>query len=81
MIVKVVLFAMAKDLIGANEVEIELEDGATVGDLKRSLVRQYSESMDLVARSAFSVDHEFAVDTQRLSSQSEVALIPPVSGG
>ena len=81
MIVKVVLFAMAQELAGVGEVEIELAEQATVSDLKRGLSELFPKASELVARSAVSVDHEFAVDGQVLNKGSEVALIPPVSGG
>jgi molybdopterin converting factor subunit 1 len=81
MIVKVVLFAMAKELAGEREIEIKMAESSTVGDLKRCLIESYPSVGELVARSAISVDHEFAVDAQVLDQGSEVALIPPVSGG
>ena len=79
--VKVVLFASARDLLNQREVELSLSSSATVGELKRELTRQFPELTDLVKRSALSVDHEFAVERDRLSEEAEVALIPPVSGG
>ena len=79
--VKVVLFAAAKDLAGEREVELDLPTGATVDHLKREMTARFPNLADLVKRSAFSVDHEFAVDGIRLNENAEVALIPPVSGG
>jgi len=79
--VKVVMFAVARDMIGENSVELELSDPATVGALKKELVVQYPSLKEIVQRSAFSVNHEYAIDNCELTESAEVALIPPVSGG
>ena len=81
MIIQIVLFAMAREISGESLVEIELGETATVGDVKRELAVRYPGMSELVSRSAISVDHEFAIDSQILGETSEVALIPPVSGG
>ncbi len=81
MIVKIVLFAMARELIGASEIEIEIESGSTVGRLRARLTEEYPKLAELVARSAISVDQEFSVEGQLVPENAEVALIPPVSGG
>lgn len=81
MIVKVALFASARDIFGGSEIELELSPSATVADLKRELIGRYPEARDLVTRSAVSVDHEFSMDETKLNPNCEIALIPPVSGG
>ncbi len=79
--VKVVLFAAARELTGKREIELDLPTAATVDHLKRELTARFPSLADLVTRSVLSVDHEFAVDSDRLNENAEVALIPPVSGG
>ncbi len=79
--INVVMFAVARDIIGANSVEVEVANPATVGNLKQALIDQYPSLADVVKRSAFSVNHEYATDNSSLAEQVEVALIPPVSGG
>lgn len=79
--IKVVLFASARDILGEREIEMELPDSATVVDLKQVMMSQFPQVADLVLRSAISVDHEFANDSLPLQPGSEIALIPPVSGG
>ena len=81
MIVKINLFAAAKDIIGSNHVEIVLEDSATIGDLKQTIVEQYPEMTDLIEKSTFSIDKEYAEDLKLLYHGIEIGLIPPVSGG
>ena len=40
MIVSVKLFALARDLVGREAVEIELDDPATIDDLRRRLAAE-----------------------------------------
>lgn len=81
MIIKVNLFAAAKDMIGSETVEIVLQDAATVGELKQTLVEKHPSMMDIIEKSAFAVDKEYANDSKPLYHGAEVGLIPPVSGG
>lgn len=81
MLVHVRLFARARDLAGADVLRIELPDDATVADLRRRLATDHPQLSSLLERSALAVENEFAVDTLVLSSDTEVALLPPVSGG
>jgi molybdopterin converting factor subunit 1 len=81
MILKVRLFARAKDLAGADVVTVEVADGATVADLRAALGRRYRQLAGLVERSALAVNAEFANAMHALSPEDEIALLPPVSGG
>ena len=81
MIVRVELFATAKELVGSNQLELTLEDDATLGDIKSLLVEQYPSLMELVPMCTFSVDQEYADDSKKLYHGCEVGCIPPVSGG
>ncbi len=78
---KVLLFARARDLVGADAVEIDLPAGATVAELRRVLAERYPGLSPLLARCAVAVDNEFANDDLPLSPTAVVALLPPVSGG
>ena len=75
------LFARARDLVGKSEVVVELPAGATVADLRRRLSVDYPALKSLLENSALAVNDEFAEDSSLLPPSSEVALLPPVSGG
>ena len=81
MMVHVQLFARARDLVGASSLALELPVQATVGDLRRRLAEMYPNLGRLMERSALAVNNELAGDGVALSSDAEVALLPPVSGG
>jgi molybdopterin converting factor subunit 1 len=81
MIVAVQFFAAARDRVGRSVVKLDLPDHATVGDLRRQLVSDYAPLGEILARTMVAVDQEYVGDDCPLSSSSEVAIIPPVSGG
>ena len=79
MIVK--LFGITKEIIGSHHLSIDNENRLnTVGDLKTWLSQQYPSLQNLKSL-IVAVDNEYAEDIHRISANSEVALIPPVSGG
>ncbi len=79
--VSVRLFAGLHDLVGRRELEMELADGATVGDLRRQLVSQYPAVEPLMNALVCAVDEEYVSNDRHLRPGDEVALIPPISGG
>lgn len=75
------LFAVARDLAGVGETDLELPDSATVADLRTAIARRWPALASLAARVMVAVNSQYASDSTRLDADSEVALIPPVSGG
>jgi molybdopterin converting factor subunit 1 len=78
---RVRLFARARDLVGKEVVAVDLPAGATVADLRNQLAVHFPALQGLLSRSALAVHDEFAEDTWTLPEGTEVALLPPVSGG
>ena len=81
MLVSVQLFAAARDRAGRSSIQVELPEAATVKDLRSRLCEDYGQLNDIVPRAMVAVDTEYARDEQQIRAGSEVALIPPVSGG
>jgi molybdopterin converting factor subunit 1 len=79
--VRVRLFALARERAGRAELDIDLPDRATVGDLRRALTEHHPSLSSLLPSAMVAVDAEYASDDRELSSASDVAIIPPVSGG
>jgi molybdopterin converting factor small subunit len=76
------LFARARDLAGTACLELLVEPGTTVGQLRERLGREVPTLGPILARCAIAVDQDFAGDDRPLPAGAvEVALIPPVSGG
>jgi len=75
------LFAAAKQAAGCDRLELELPDGATIGQLRRRLTEEFPQMSAFTAQVMFAVDAEYAPDSREITPQSDVACIPPVSGG
>lgn len=75
------LFAVARQKVGSPELVITLAEGSTVGQLRRILIETIPSLAELLPRMMVAVDSDYVDDSRVLSPDSEVALIPPVSGG
>jgi molybdopterin converting factor subunit 1 len=75
------LFAAAREMSGASEVELELPDGATIADVKSMLTQMFPQIAGLLSRSVMARNQEYARDTDVVVGSDELAVIPPVSGG
>ena len=73
---RVRLFAGLRERAGTSEVDLELPDGALVGDALERM-RSLTEGVPVV----MAVNQEYADAGAALHAGDEVALIPPVSGG
>lgn len=79
--VTVLLFAGLKDALGRDRVEVEVEDGADAGSLWSAIEENWPQTSDYRGRVAFAVGDCLVPATESLEDGSEVALLPPVSGG
>ena len=76
MLVKVRLFAGLRERTGRGALELELPDGARVGDVWNALALG-----DRPGGLAVALNRRYVDEEEPLSEGDEVALIPPVSGG
>jgi len=79
--VSVRLFAAVRDAAGCPLMDVELPEGADVAQLRREMSERLPDISDLIGRAMFALDNRYATDTEKLSPNADVALIPPVSGG
>ena len=79
--IEVKLFARARDLAGTSQLSVVLPEKASAGELRRRLAELVPSLAGLLVHSALAIDNELADDATLLSAESEVALLPPVSGG
>jgi sulfur-carrier protein len=79
--VRVRLFAVARQLAGADSVEITLPDEATAADVRCALVEQWSVLAPLVPHVMLAIGSSYAADTAKIPLGADLACIPPVSGG
>lgn len=78
--VKVLFFAIYRDLAGSDEIALDLPHGATV----RRLIEVVSERLGAdctPGNLVVAVNQEYATEERVLEEGDEVAFIPPVAGG
>ena len=75
------LFAEARDRAGTAVVELPSEGLTCIADVRRRLVQAVPALAELLPRVSFAIDCEYASEAAPIRPGSEVAVIPPVSGG
>lgn len=79
--IRVRLFAVARELAGAELVAVEATGPCTIAELRRELARQVPALAAVLPHVLFAVGSEYARDDALVPVDAEVACIPPVSGG
>lgn len=75
------LFAVARQRVGQNVVDVELAGAPTVRKLRDALAVSHPALADVLPHARFAVNSEYADEAQVIPAGAEVAVIPPVSGG
>lgn len=78
---QVKLFAVARQLAGAESIALELESGATVADLRSAIARDFPQLATVLPHALLAIDNEYAENQDPIAEGAEIGLIPPVSGG
>ncbi len=78
--IKVKLFALGRELVGKEELELQCDDQCSVGFVIEKLKSDYSNFSKLNSF-VVAVNMEYAEMNLILKDGDEVAIIPPVSGG
>jgi molybdopterin converting factor small subunit len=75
------LFAQYAELVGIQQLDVELPQGATVADAVTALRRQVTAAAALPERPLAARNLTHVLPTQRLTDGDELALLPPLAGG
>ena len=78
--IKIIAYGVAKDILKAKEMELELNSGDTISALRQKLFQRHPEFAKLKSLS-FAVGVNYQDDSHGLNENDEVVIIPPVSGG
>ena len=81
MIVRVKLFAAARERADSGEIEVHVPEPATVAELRAAISRQFPQLTPILRPALFAINTEYRGDTAVIPPDAEVACIPPVSGG
>jgi molybdopterin converting factor subunit 1 len=79
--VRLLLFAVLRDIVGADERELEVADGTRAIDLWNGLRTDYPRLAPYEKPPFTAVNQDYVQPEALLRDGDEVAFIPPVSGG
>ncbi len=79
--IRLLFFAVYRDLAGTSELELELPAGATAGSAVDRLRARGGGLARLPATPVVAVNREYAPLATPLRDGDELALLPPVAGG
>lgn len=80
--VQIRLFAVLRERAGADRIDVDLEgESATAEALKAAIAAQHPALEPLLGVVRVAVDEAFATSDTPIGPDSDIALIPPVSGG
>ncbi len=80
-VVTVLYFAHAQERSGLASETLELSARATLSDLCRLLIQRHPALTEVLPQCRFALDQFFVSELHELKDGSEIAVIPPVSGG
>ena len=75
------LFGQAREYAGAQSLDLDIEQPATVASAFAALSARYPKLAPLERSLLFAVNEEYANRDQELSDLDRLAILPPVSGG
>lgn len=79
--VKIRLFASQREVVGQRELELDMPEGSTAGDVVTRLTNEYPRLARVATSTMLAVNREYVDQKTELKEGDEVALLPPVSGG
>jgi molybdopterin converting factor subunit 1 len=79
--VRLLFFAVLRDIAGADERDLTLDEGTTAGEVWQSLRRTYMQLAEYTQPPMIAVNESYAAPETILREGDELAFIPPVAGG
>ena len=79
--VRLLFFAVLRDIAGSDTRELALDEGTTARDVWQSLRAQYAKLTDYTQPPMIAINETYATPETVLRDGDELAFIPPVAGG
>ena len=79
--IKVRLFAALKEIIGKNQLDLQITEGSTVKDVIAVIEETYPAVKKIIKISKYAVNMEYTETEKKLAEGDEITIIMPVSGG
>ncbi|MFO0781411.1 MAG: MoaD/ThiS family protein [Candidatus Saccharimonadales bacterium] len=81
MTINVLIFGMAKDLMGGSQVSLKMDgDSVYPEELKQILITKYPRLQE-ASNFMIAVNKEYSKNETKIKDSDEVAIIPPTNGG
>ena len=75
------LFARYREAVGREAVEVEVPEGATVGEVWSAVSGAHPALARYRPHTLFAIGSDYVTPDRRVQAGEEVACFPPVSGG
>jgi molybdopterin converting factor subunit 1 len=79
--VRLLFFAVLRDIAGSDERDLVLKDGTTASEVWESLRGSYAKLADYTQPPMIAINESYAAPETVLRDGDELAFIPPVAGG
>ena len=79
--VQVLFFGAARDAVGQEQIEVELESPISAGAARAKLLSDHPSLQRFGNSLLFAVNQQYAESDREISAGDELAVFPPVSGG
>jgi molybdopterin converting factor subunit 1 len=79
--IRLLFFAVLRDITGRSEDALELPDGARAGDVWQRLRDEHAALRDYIQPPMIAVNESYVSADEPLRDGDELAFIPPVAGG
>jgi molybdopterin converting factor, subunit 1, non-archaeal len=79
--VRLLFFAVLREIAGRSEEVVELPDGSRAGDVWQRLRNEHGALRDYIQPPMIAVNERYAGVDELLRDGDELAFIPPVAGG
>jgi MoaD family protein len=79
--VRAQFYAQLRDLVGSREIDVDLAEGATVGDLLDQIYAQQPNLRSHDKSILIGAGVEFVDRNYKLKPGEEISFMPPVQGG
>jgi molybdopterin converting factor subunit 1 len=79
--VKVLFFASARELTGETDIHLDLQPGATTGEIPELLMSIYPDLDMKRDRMSIAVNKVYCREPTELKEGDIIAILPPISGG
>ncbi len=74
-------FAVLREIMGLEELEMDLAEGTTIAGLLETVVSEHPKLGPYIKVLQVAVNHEIVGPEHLVKPEDEIAFLPPVSGG